>query len=175
MPQGYDPQYDDPQDGTDLVKTLRDRGDKAEKRVKELEDLVTKLSGQVKTTTITDVLKAKNVNPKIAKFIDIQGDVTQEAVEAWLKENGELFGVKAEEEAAPSGESQEPAVTTDPRLAQVQAAQQRMNAVESGGQQPLADDALLAKLTSPDLTPKELYQLLGASDGPSYYYEPQSR
>lgn len=173
MPQGYDPQYDE-QDPTDLVKTLRDRGDKAEKRVKELEDLVTKLNGQVKKTTINDVLKAKNVDTRIAKFIDIEGDVTQEAVEAWLKENGELFGVKAEEEAAPSGESQEPAVT-DPRLAQVQAAQQRMNAVESGGQQPLADDALLAKLTSPDLTPKELYQLLGASDGPSYYYEPQSR
>lgn len=171
MSQGYDPQYDEE---TPLVKQLRERGDKAEKRAKELEEQITKLSAQVKRTSISDVLKTKNVPSAVARFIerDIEGDVTPDAVEAWLKDNGELFGIKAETEPAP--QSQEPAVQ-DPRLAEAQAAMAGMNKAEAGAQQPVMDDATLAKLQDPNLTPKELYQLLGASDGPSYYYDYQNR
>lgn len=160
--------YDEVDEDTPLVKQLRERGDKAEKRVKELEDKLNELSGQVKKSTVADVLKAKGVNPALSRFIlnDIEGDATPEAVEAWIKDNGELFGLKvdAEPEAA-----QEP-TPTDPRVAEQAAAQQRIAAVEQGAPPiALGEDALLQKLNDPSLTPQELFQLLGRTDGNNYY------
>jgi len=44
-------------------------------------------------TTISQVLSEKGVNPKVAKFIPSNIEMSSDSISNWLTENGELFGV----------------------------------------------------------------------------------
>jgi hypothetical protein len=86
--------------GNDLVRKLRKSDRSKEKRIKELEE---QLNGYVKKereSSIKEVLEKQGVNPKAARLIlkDLD-EVTPEAVNNWLEDNGDLFGFTKQVEA----------------------------------------------------------------------------
>jgi hypothetical protein len=88
---------------TDVVKTLRAKY-KAEKKAREeaevREAAATKSLG---VKTLGDVLKAKQLSPALAKWIEKDDvDITDSAaIDTWLTENAEVFGIQLEAEPAP--------------------------------------------------------------------------
>lgn len=101
-----------------LVKDLRKQLAEAHKRAKLAEEELSQAKSQNRERSVADVLTAKGVNPKVAKFIpaDVDGE---EAISQWLEENGELFG------GAPQVD--EPAVSdeTKAQLSKANALQER--------------------------------------------------
>lgn len=109
-----DVDYDDETDVTDgnAPKALREQNSKLAKQVKDLEGELSKLRSERQTSIIADVLREKQANPKLAKYVsrDLEGkDVTADAVAEWLKEEGELFGYSdpSVEEESPEAVQQE--------------------------------------------------------------------
>ncbi len=85
--------------GSDLVKRLR-TALKAQKT--ELTTLRTQVQEQTKVSrasSLKTALEASGAKPALAKYFPSDGEVTDEAVLAWLKEDGELFGWTAPEAA----------------------------------------------------------------------------
>jgi len=87
-------------DGSDLLKKLRKAKRADEKRIKELTEQLDGLSKQQRERTVKEVLEKKGVNPKAVRLIlkDID-DVSEESVNTWLEDNGDLFGLSASEGA----------------------------------------------------------------------------
>lgn len=87
-------------DGSDLLKKLRKAKRADEKRIKELTEQLDGLSKVQRERTVKEVLEKKGVNPKAMRLIlkDID-DVSEESVNNWLEDNGDLFGLTAEQEA----------------------------------------------------------------------------
>lgn len=77
-------------------KALREAQKAAAKRNKELEAQLAKLTAQLGERNLKDVLESKGLNPALGRFIVKDGiDATDTAaVDAWLGENGSLFGFK---------------------------------------------------------------------------------
>lgn len=77
-------------------KALRDQNSKLNKQLQDALALVEKFQQESRKNTIADALREKGANPKLAKYIsrDLEGDVTVDAVDKWLDEEGELFGYK---------------------------------------------------------------------------------
>lgn len=97
----YDEDEFDEFDDTDasgkaLVSKLRRAERAKDKRVKELEAELDSLRKIQREANITQVLSEKGVNPKIARFIPADVSNSPEEIDAWLLENGELFGVVAQ-------------------------------------------------------------------------------
>jgi len=82
-------------DGNDLVKKLRKAKRADEKRIKELSEQLEGFLKEKKEVTVRSVLEKKGVNAKAARLImkDLE-DVNEEAVNNWLDENADLFGIK---------------------------------------------------------------------------------
>ena len=91
---------DTPVDGSDLLKKLRKAKRADEKRIKELTDQLEGLSKQQRERTVKEVLEKKGVNPKAVRLIlkDID-EVSEESVNNWLEDNGDLFGLTKSEDA----------------------------------------------------------------------------
>jgi hypothetical protein len=73
--------------------------------LKELEVEATTLKNQTRQRTVKDVLTSKGINPKVAAFIPQDLDASEEAVNNWLNEYGDVFGIQQEQsnnEQAPS-------------------------------------------------------------------------
>jgi hypothetical protein len=87
-------------DGSDLLKKLRKAKRADEKRIKELTDQLDGLSKQQRERTVKEVLEKKGVNPKAIRLIlkDID-DVSEESVNNWLDDNGDLFGLTKSDDA----------------------------------------------------------------------------
>ena len=81
-------------DGSDLLKKLRKAKRSDEKRIKELTEQLEGLSKSQRERTVKDVLDKKGVNPKAQRLIlkDLD-DVSEESVNNWLADNGDLFGL----------------------------------------------------------------------------------
>jgi DNA-binding transcriptional regulator YbjK len=81
-------------DGSDLLKKLRKAKRNDEKRIKELTEQLEGLSKAQRERTVKEVLEQKGVNPKAQRLIlkDLD-DITEESVNAWLEDNGDLFGL----------------------------------------------------------------------------------
>lgn len=97
----YD-EFDDTQDNeTQGPKALRDALEKANKaladREKKLDEALARIGDferKAKSDTLSNLLKAKNVDPKYARWADKDGvEPTEDAVAAWLKENEDLIPV----------------------------------------------------------------------------------
>lgn len=89
------------QDST-AMRELR-KADRAKaKRITELETQLASLSGAARERTVGEVLRARNLNPKIASFIPADVEATEDAVGKWLDEYGDVFG--AATQAPPSEE-----------------------------------------------------------------------
>jgi hypothetical protein len=87
-------------DGSDLLKKLRKAKRNDEKRIKELTEQLETLSKSQRERTVKEVLEKKGVNPKAVRLIlkDID-DVSEESVNNWLEDNGDLFGLTSTQDA----------------------------------------------------------------------------
>ncbi len=81
-------------DGSDLLKKLRKAKRNDEKRIKELTEQLEGLSKSQRERVVKEVLEKKGVNPKAQRLIlkDLE-DVSEESVNTWLDDNGDLFGL----------------------------------------------------------------------------------
>ena len=86
-------------DETDGIKDLRKAKRADEKRIKELTERLEKFERQERESTVAKVLESKGVNSKAARLIlkDLD-DVSEESVNNWLRENGDIVGYKPEAE-----------------------------------------------------------------------------
>ena len=84
---------------TDLVKKLRKQLKIEQKRAKELESTLGELSKAQRERVLKDVLTSKGVNMKVAKFIPTDLDASEEAINSWLEQNGDVFGFEIQKEA----------------------------------------------------------------------------
>jgi len=87
-------------DGGDLLKKLRKAKRSDEKRIKELTEQLETLSKGQRERTVKEVLEKKGVNPKAVRLIlkDLD-DISEESVNNWLDDNGDLFGLTSAQEA----------------------------------------------------------------------------
>lgn len=120
----------------DLVKQLRKANKQKEKELAELKAQFENISKAQKERAIKDVLEARGINSKIAKFIPQDLDPTEESLSKWLDENGDVFGIQA-------ADSNQPVV--DPATA---AAYKKMNNVTEQGMTPDSTDDIYRKLMS---------------------------
>jgi hypothetical protein len=123
-------------DGNDLVKQLRKANKQKDKELADLKAQFGDISKAQRERAIKDVLEARGVNSKIAKFIPSDIDPTEESLSKWLDDNGDVFGFQATE----SNQN-----TVDPVQA---AAYKRMNNATEQAQTPDASDDILRKLMS---------------------------
>jgi hypothetical protein len=123
-------------DSNDLVKQLRKANKQKEKELADLKAQFGDLSKVQRERAVKDVLEARGVNSKIAKFIPSDIDPTEESLSKWLDDNGDVFGFQGTE-------SNQNAV--DPAQA---AAYKRMNNATEQGITPDASDNILRKLMS---------------------------
>ena len=81
-------------DGSDLLKKIRKAKRNDEKRIKELTEQLEGLSKSQRERTVKEVLEQKGVNPKAQRLIlkDLD-DISEESVNNWLEDNGDLFGL----------------------------------------------------------------------------------
>jgi len=81
-------------DGSDLLKKLRKAKRNDEKRIKELTEQLEGFSKSQRERVVKEVLEQKGVNPKAQRLIlkDLD-DISEESVNTWLEDNGDLFGL----------------------------------------------------------------------------------
>jgi len=85
----------------DLVRQLRKAQRAADKRAKELEAEVQTLRAEKRKDLVANFLSEKGLNPKIAKFIPADTEINAEALNTWLDDNAELFGLAKSQGDAP--------------------------------------------------------------------------
>ena len=93
-----DQDNDIPLQGDDLVKKLRKAKRADEKRIKELTEQLEGLSKVQRERVVKEVLEKKGVNIKAQRLIlkDLE-DISEESVNTWLDDNGDLFGLSKPE------------------------------------------------------------------------------
>ena len=119
---------------TDLVRKLRKDLKQAQKRNKELEGSLGELSKSQRERIIKDAFASKGVNPKIASFVPQDIDASEEAINAWLDNYADVFGIKTEEKQAVSQQDI--------------ASMQRMNNALTGAEAPGASDDLANRIAN---------------------------
>ena len=133
-------------DGSDLLKKLRKAKRNDEKRIKELTEQLEGLSKAQRERTVKEVLDKKGVNPKAQRLIlkDLD-EITEESVNNWLADNGDLFGLT------------QPEVTQEQQLNRAALRQQDM--VTQLGMTPDRADDLLNRINSAE-TAEELQAII---------------
>jgi len=135
-------------DGSDLLKKLRKAKRNDEKRIKELTEQLEGLSKAQRERTVKEVLEKKGVNPKAQRLIlkDLD-DITEESVNTWLEDNGDLFGLT------------QPEVNQEQELNRAVLRQQDM--VTQLGMTPDRADDLLNRINSAE-TAEELHSIINS-------------
>ena len=78
----------------DALKKVR-RADRAkEKRIRELESELSSLRKFQRDSVVESVLNEKGVNAKVASFIPSDLDTSPEAINLWLEQNADVFGIQ---------------------------------------------------------------------------------
>jgi hypothetical protein len=133
-------------DGSDLLKKLRKAKRNDEKRIKELTEQLEGLSKAQRERTVKEVLEQKGVNPKAQRLIlkDLD-DISEESVNNWLADNGDLFGLT------------QPEVTQEQQLNRAALRQQDM--VTQLGMTPDRADDLLNRINNAE-TAEELQAII---------------
>jgi hypothetical protein len=132
-----------------VLKELRRINAQQAKRLKELEDQVTSFTKESRATTVKNLLESRELNPKIAAFIPEDVEATAEALDKWIADYGDVFGV------APK----EPTVT-DESLG----ARRQMDEIGARTQPPVGANDLAAAIASAT-TVEELDALIARSAG----------
>jgi hypothetical protein len=87
--------------GDDLVRKLRKADRAKEKRIKELEAQLGELTAKERKSLVQSVLSERGINPKIAAFIPADIDFTPEAINGWVEEYADVFGIQTTQESEP--------------------------------------------------------------------------
>ena len=87
------------------IKNLRKQAKALAKQNSDLQRQLTEALAAQRRGTVNDVLKGLGANPKISKYIPSDVEPTEDALKAWLADEGELFGYKAPE-TKPEGQDQ---------------------------------------------------------------------
>ena len=136
----YDYEDDDDDNTTvesnDLVKQLRKAAKQKDKELAELRSQFETLNKSQRERAIKDVLEARGVNGKVAKFIPQDLDPTEESLSKWLEDNADVFGFQVEDKSQPA---------VDPAQA---AAYKKMNQAVDQGLTPDSTDDIMRKLLS---------------------------
>ena len=135
----YDYEDDDDDftmESNDLVKQLRKAAKQKDKELAELRSQFENLNKQSRERAIKDVLEARGVNGKVAKFIPQDLDPTEESLSRWLEDNADVFGFQVEDKSQPA---------VDPAQA---AAYKKMNSAVDQGLTPDSTDDIMRKLLS---------------------------
>lgn len=155
----YDDDYDEDLgdgQGSNAVRELRKANKAKEAQLKKLSDELAAMRAAVRDRSVKDALTAKGLPEKIARFIPPEA-TTSEDVEAWLAENGDVFGVTPPAEKA--DHEQPPA----PELS----ALNRISEVQSSGQPFTNDPDQMRALINSAASPEALNELLfGNKAGP---------
>jgi hypothetical protein len=129
-----DNEFDSFDADTDLVKKLRKALKAEQKRNKELESTLGDLTKSQKERILKDALASRGVNPKIAQFIPSDIEASEDAIGAWLDNNGDVFGYTPSEK---------------PKVADKDiAAMQRMDSALTGAETPASSDDLLNRIAN---------------------------
>lgn len=154
-----DDDFEDAQGDSGALRDLRKAYKALQKQLKEVTAEKESLQSSVRERSVKDVLASKGLPEKIAKFIPADA-TSAEAVEAWLNENGDVFGAAVpESQAETEGQPQQ----VDPNLA----ALGRISATQSTGQPFTNDPDQLDALIKAASNPEELNKLLfGSTSGP---------
>lgn len=81
------------ENNNDLVRQLRKAQRAADKRAKELEAELSTLRTAQRENVIKSVLESKGLNPKVAKFIPADITPDEDAINQWIGEYGDVFGI----------------------------------------------------------------------------------
>ena len=76
----------------DGMKNLRAAYDRKVKAEKDLKDKLAALEARDRERTLSEVLRSKNLNPKLAQFYPANGEVSEEKIGEWLAANADVFG-----------------------------------------------------------------------------------
>ena len=114
-----DTQDDIQMDGSDLLKKLRKAKRSDEKRIKELTEQLEGISKSQRERLVKDILEKKGVNPKAQRLIlkDLD-EVSEESVNNWLDDNGDLFGIQRGQDAPLTSEADRAALRNQDNLTQ---------------------------------------------------------
>ena len=123
-------------DSNDLVKQLRKQLKAKEKEMSEFKTQFDSLSKAQRERAVKDVLEARGVNGKVAKFIPQDLDPTEESLSKWLEDNADVFGFQVEDKQTPA---------VDPATAN---AYKKMNNAVDQGLTPDSSDDIMRKLLS---------------------------
>lgn len=150
-----------PQRENNTIKTLRDMHDADSNRIKALEQQLAALSAERAEMKVGELMESHGLPRKAAKLY--QGEADPAAVEAWVAENKDLFGVQS---ASPTQTPVDdgPSVTPTQSMSQEQQDdyQRVLNAGVDGvkpGHFNDAMSALLAATTREEL--QEVYRRFG--------------
>jgi hypothetical protein len=139
----------EPESGN-AVKELRKANRAKEKALKEMQAELETLRQDRRNRTIKEVLGARGINDKVAKFIPQDIDSDEESVSRWLEENADVFGFEV---------SNKPEANVDPAdMKNYQRMQSAVNSSASAG----AQQDLMNKILSTE-DPVELKRLLETS------------
>src|SRR5674476_68107 len=95
----------DQPDDTGLAKDLRKQLREARKELVQKDTEIGTLRDEKRASTVTDVLKDKGVNVKVAALIPKDVESTKEAVEKWLADNADVFNISVQEELGSAPET----------------------------------------------------------------------
>jgi hypothetical protein len=133
---------------TDLLKQLRRLEKEQSKKIKELEQQLTTYKVQERELTVQSVLESMGVNPKIAKFIPQNIEVTSDAVQNWVKENADVFGVAFEQ----------------PKANQDLATLRQIDTIAASGQTPIGMDDMMLRIDQAQSASEIVNMIYGATD-----------
>jgi ribosomal protein L12E/L44/L45/RPP1/RPP2 len=115
-------------DDPDLFKKMRKMIEERDSKISDLSSRVSTYEAKERTSTLAEKIAAKNLNPKIAALVP--KDLSDEDLDTWLNEYGDLFGVPAA-----------PAQQEDPNAA-IAAEAQRQALAMQGAQSAMPGDAM---------------------------------
>lgn len=156
----YDDEFSGDARGSDnnVLRELRKQNRAKEKQIKELTERLTGLAQQARERSVKDVLAAKGLSPKIAKFIP-EDMTSEEEVSAWVEENAEIFGAAPSQPLDDSGEAG-PDLSGLTQISQIQATGQPFD----------GDSDQVAALIRSARTPEELNKVIfGTTSGPDAF------
>lgn len=144
----------------DVLRALRKENRAKEKQIKELSERLSGLAQQARERSVKDVLTAKGLSPKIAKFIP-EDMTSEEEVSSWVEENAEIFGgIPAAAGEETDGAGPRPDLAALSQISQMQ----------STGQPFDGDADQIAALIRSARTPEELNKVIfGTTEGPNAF------
>jgi hypothetical protein len=119
------------QSESDLLKQLRKELKIKSKVLSEMEGQLSSIKTEQRQNVIKSVLESKGVSPKIAKFIPADIEASPEAVDNWIADNADVFGLTVQTPAE-----------VQPDLA----ALRQIDAVTANAQSPAGLDDLYLRL-----------------------------